>query len=88
MVKPEFQDWSERELRQIDSSRGRARRYLVTECCTLFGERALLISWGRIRRPPRIRIETFASEAEVEARRRALLARRWAHGYAPESGPK
>lgn len=86
-VKPEFQDWAGIELRQIDVSRGRSRRYLVAECRTLFGELALLISWGRIKRPPRIRIETFASEAEVEARMRALLARRRAHGYTAESAP-
>ena len=84
-MKPEVQDWAECELRQIDASRGRARRYLVAECRTLFGERALLFSWGRIRRPPRIRIETFASEAEVAARLHTLLARRRAHGYTAES---
>jgi predicted DNA-binding WGR domain protein len=69
------------ELRQLDPSRGRARRYRVTESHSLFGERALLVTWGRIGRPARTRLETFANDAELEARWRELLTRRSAHGY-------
>lgn len=69
------------ELRQVDPARGRARRYHVAESRSLFGERALLITWGRIGSAPRVRLETFANEAELEARWSELLARRDAHGY-------
>ena len=71
------------ELRQIDPARGRARRYRLSECRSLFGDRAILIVWGRIGRPARVRLETFDSEAELAARWRELLGRRVAHGYQP-----
>jgi predicted DNA-binding WGR domain protein len=69
------------ELRSIDPTRRRSRRYHMAECRTLFGERALLITWGRIGAPPRVRFETFASSAKLVERREELLARRNAHGY-------
>lgn len=71
----------ELELRQIDPSRGRARRYHLARSRSLFGECAILITWGRIGRPARVRMETFANEAKLRARWRELLARRHAHGY-------
>jgi predicted DNA-binding WGR domain protein len=69
------------EFRQIDPTRRRARRYHLCECRSLFGERAILIVWGRIGRPARARLETFETEAKLEDRWRELLARRKAHGY-------
>ena len=69
-------DW-----RHIDPSRARARRYHLSECRSLFGERALLITWGRIGKRPHVRLETFRTEAALEARRAELQARRQAHGY-------
>ena len=71
----------ELELRQVDAARGRARRYHLAQSRSLFGERAILITWGRIGRPARVRIETFVSEAKLRERWRELLARRRAHGY-------
>lgn len=71
------------ELRQIDPARRRARRYHIAEDVSLFGERGLVIAWGRIGRPARVRFESFTDEAELEARWQELLARRRAHGYAP-----
>jgi predicted DNA-binding WGR domain protein len=71
----------ELELRQIDPARGRARRYHLARSQSLFGESAILITWGRIGRPARVRIETFISEAKLRERWRELLARRHAHGY-------
>jgi len=69
------------ELRSIDSARVRARRYYLAECRSLFGEPALLITWGRIGRLPRVRLETFAFAEALLERREELLARRSAHGY-------
>ena len=71
----------ELELRQIDAARGRARRYHLARSRSLFGESAILITWGRIGRPARVRIETFISEAKLKERWSELLARRHAHGY-------
>lgn len=69
------------ELRSIDSSRRRARRYHLAECRSLFGEAGLLITWGRIGARARVRIETFATFGELAERGEELLARRNAHGY-------
>ena len=69
------------ELRQIDPARGRARRYHLAESQSLFGDLAIFISWGRIGKPPRVRLETFANEAARSTRWDELLARRNAHGY-------
>lgn len=72
---------TELELRQVDPARRRALRYYMTRCRSLFGEVALLIAWGRIGKPARVRLETFQSETELDERWRALVARRNAHGY-------
>jgi predicted DNA-binding WGR domain protein len=69
------------ELTSIDPERRRARHYGVALCPTLFGGYGLLISWGRIGRPPRVRIETFETPAAIGARLTELLTRRRAHGY-------
>jgi predicted DNA-binding WGR domain protein len=69
------------EFRQVDPARGRSRRYRLAESRSLFGELALLITWGRIGAQPRVRVETFASEVARVARWEELLARRSAHGY-------
>ena len=71
----------ELEFRQIDPSRGRARRYHLARGRSLFGECSILITWGRIGRPARVRVETFTNEAKLRTRWRELLARRRAHGY-------
>lgn len=75
----------ELELRQVDPKRCRARRYRIAECSSLFGESALLITWGRIGGRTRVRLETFASRTELDARWHELLARRDAHGYIEEA---
>jgi predicted DNA-binding WGR domain protein len=69
------------ELRSVDPARGRARRYRMAVCRTLFGELGLLITWGRIGGPTRVRLEAFESAAELAERQQQLLARRSAHGY-------
>ncbi len=71
------------ELRSIDAARNRRRVYRLTETLTLF-DRELVIEWGREGRPLRRRVETFATPAALEQRRRELLARRRLHGYVAE----
>ena len=70
------------ELHLIDPKRGCARRYHIAEGRSLFGQPALLITWGRIGARARVRLETFTDADTLDARRRQLLARRRAHGYA------
>lgn len=69
------------ELRQLDPSRNRARMYRLAESSSLFGERGLMITWGRIGRAPRVRFEPIESDAALHARWSELLKRRLAHGY-------
>jgi len=77
----------EATLRHIDPKRARARSYHLRTCRSLFGEPAILITWGRIGRRPRVRLETFASPVDLEARWCELLARRGAHGYTTTDSP-
>lgn len=69
------------ELRQVDPARKRFRRYRMRECRTLFGEPCLVIEWGRIGGPLRLRSETFPTPGALASRKRELLARRRRHGY-------
>lgn len=69
------------ELRHVDPSRDRFRRYHLAETRTLYGERGLLITWGRIGHPARTRLETFANDVDAAARWDELFSRRQAHGY-------
>jgi predicted DNA-binding WGR domain protein len=68
-------------LRLVEPARNRFRLYALAETTTLFGEPALLISWGRIGKAPRARTEVFGSCDELQARWRTLVAARAAHGY-------
>jgi predicted DNA-binding WGR domain protein len=69
------------ELCQVDQERGRARQYWIARCHSLFDEPSLGITWGRIGRAPRLRLETFPDGASRDARWKLLLRRRAAHGY-------
>lgn len=68
------------EFRQIDPARGRARRYHMSECVSLFSEPAILITWGRIAHIPRVRLEVFATASARRRRWNELVDRRAAHG--------
>jgi hypothetical protein len=68
-------------LKQVDPCRRRARVYHLAESNSLFGARGLVVTWGRIGRPPRVRFEAFSSEVELAERWDELLTRRLAHGY-------
>ena len=69
------------ELQQIDTARRRRRRYHLAPCQSLFGDVGLLITWGRMGKQPRVRLETFASDGARHARWQELVARRVSHGY-------
>lgn len=69
------------EFRHIHPARNRRRLYLLSEQRTLFGELGLIIHWGRIGSPLRMRTETFAARAEFEHRRDELVRLRTRHGY-------
>lgn len=75
------------ELASIDPGENRWRRYTLREQRVLWGGVDLIVVWGRIGHEPRMRIERFGSDAELEARRRELLARRVRHGYVDRVGP-
>jgi len=68
-------------MRSVDLSRRRYRHYHLMLCESLFGKPAILVAWGRVGTPPRVRLETFDnSEARME-RWSELTGRRTAHGY-------
>lgn len=62
------------EMRQLDPKRRRARRYHIAECRSLFGDLSLLVTWGRIGGPTRVRLEMFANKVADEARTATLAA--------------
>ena len=69
------------ELKLVDPSRNRHRHYSIIEARTLFGEPCLVIAWGRIGSPARVRTEVFETHEDLAQRRAELLARRRRHGY-------
>jgi predicted DNA-binding WGR domain protein len=81
MVQPTEHSRLGLELRLIDRSRRRARRYHIVKARSLFGELGLLTTWGRIGRPARVRLETFTCTVARTERWDQLIARRIAHGY-------
>lgn len=69
------------EFRHVDPTRNCFRRYVLSEQRTLFGAVDLVIRWGRIGSPLRMRCETFHDRAELEQRRDELSHVRRLHGY-------
>lgn len=69
------------ELRRVNRDKDCHRRYHISLCHSLFGDPMLLVTWGRIGRVPRTRVETFDDSTARAQRRTELLARRSAHGY-------
>jgi len=69
------------ELRSVDPARNRYRIYRLREVRTLFGEVGLVVEWGRIGRPLRVREELFRDAEALERRRAELLGRRRRSGY-------
>ena len=69
------------ELRLVDQARNRLRVYRLCDAVDLFGERCLLIQWGRLGQRLRTRLEPFKDDAARELRRAELVALRKRHGY-------
>jgi predicted DNA-binding WGR domain protein len=68
-------------LRSVEPTRNRFRAFTMVESRSLWGEPALLVSWGRLGSRPRVRVETFPDVRTLERRRAALLKTRLRHGY-------
>lgn len=68
---------------RIDASRNMARYYMLAIQPTLFGETAVVRSWGRIGRRGGERIDVFGTELEAVAHFLDLARRRHRKGYRP-----
>ncbi|MBW8787591.1 MULTISPECIES: WGR domain-containing protein [Rhizobium] len=69
--------------RRIDASRNMARYYTLAIEPTLFGETAVLRSWGRIGRRGGERTDVFGTEQEAVAHFLDLARRKHRKGYRP-----
>ncbi len=66
----------------VDPTENRRRYYDLTWQPTLFGEGALVRSWGRQGRPPTTRASFYPDRADAATEIRRVVRRRLAHGYA------
>ncbi|RXT19589.1 WGR domain-containing protein [Rhizobium leguminosarum] len=71
---------------RIDASRNMARNYTLAIEPTLFGETAVLRSWGRIGRRGGERTDVFGTEQEAVAHFLDLVRRKHQKGYRPTGG--
>jgi predicted DNA-binding WGR domain protein len=69
------------ELRSVNPESNRHRRYALTTQLRLDGGGELIVTWGRIGRRLRSRVEHFSTSSALEHRYDELLARRRRHGY-------
>ena len=68
-------------LVSLDPSRNRARVYALTWQPTLWGEVALVRTWGRLDHPGRSQVTIYPNRNQAQADLRRLLRRRLQHGY-------
>ncbi|MBY3122871.1 WGR domain-containing protein [Rhizobium leguminosarum] len=68
---------------RVDASRNMARYYTLAIESTLFGETAVLRSWGRIGRRGCKRTDVFGTEQEAVAHFLDLARRKHRKGYRP-----
>ncbi|TWA46552.1 putative DNA-binding WGR domain protein [Sinorhizobium medicae] len=71
---------------RIDPSRNMARYYMLAIRPTLFGEIAVVRSWGRIGRRGGERTDVFGTETEAVAHFLDLARRKHRKGYRPTRG--
>jgi len=70
-------------LHRVDRSRNMARFYCLQVTPSLFGDAALVRSWGRLDTPGRIRIDLFGTRGEAEVAKAKLAAEKLKKGYRP-----
>ena len=70
-------------LHRIDPDAKMARFYNIALASTLFGEVAVLRSWGRIGKGGRTTIETWPSADDAEAAAVRTLRQKSRRGYCP-----
>ena len=68
-------------LSSVDPMTNRFRFYVLSVRPTLWGDVALVQSWGRLGSPGRSRMTNYATRAEAQAMIERLLRRRLRHGY-------
>jgi predicted DNA-binding WGR domain protein len=68
-------------LVSVDPSRNRARVYVLTWQPTLWGEVALVRTWGRLDHPGRSQMTIYPNRNQARPDLRRLLRRRLQHGY-------
>jgi predicted DNA-binding WGR domain protein len=73
-------------LVSVDPSRNRARVYVLTWQPTLWGEVALVRTWGRLEHPGRSQMTIYPDRDHAQADIRRLLRRRLQHGYTVVAG--
>ena len=64
-----------------DPQQNRLRFYDLRWQPTLFGEGALVRSWGRLGQPGRTRVTVYPGRDDAQPEVRQVLRRRLAHGY-------
>lgn len=70
-------------LHRIDPGRNMFRFYALEVDGSLFGDCALVRSWGRIGTVGAVRVDLYPSRGEAEAARASLLASKLRKGYRP-----
>ena len=73
-------------LERIDAARNMWRYYELAVCPTLFGEHAVVRTWGRIGAPGRSKIATFAELDEARRALKRLEASKRRRGYRDAQG--
>lgn len=68
---------------RIDASRNMSRYYAVSVQPTLFGEIAVMRSWGRIGKAGGEKSETFSNEEQAIFRFQDIARRKCKRGYGP-----
>jgi len=68
-------------LHMVDPGRNAAKFYTMVVSPSLFGDVALVRSWGRIPKKGALRISLFASYGEAEVAKAKIVAQKLARGY-------
>jgi len=69
------------ELRKVVPNENCYRRYRISQQKLLFGGFDLVLEWGRIGSATRSKSESCSSLEVLERKRKAILEKRFKHGY-------